>query len=127
MSEAQYPISPASEPSGAEKRQHLRIPVHWQAAVMVQQRPSMGKLGDLSRGGLTFLGEYNLPVGSKQQIYIRMPTADRRGYHQLELIAQVCACSLAAAEGYYRVGMRILEMRGNTEEHIMRFLHINGG
>ena len=119
--------TPAKETSAAEKRQHPRIPVHWQAAVMVQQRPSMGKLGDLSRGGLTFLGELNLPIGSKHQIYIRMPTTDRTGYHQLELIAQVCSCTLVASQGNYRVGMRILEMRGNTPQHIMHFLHMNGG
>lgn len=128
-SAAETPVTeaPAKETSAAEKRQHPRIPVHWQAAVMVQQRPSMGKLGDLSRGGLTFLGELNLPVGTKHQIYIRMPTTDRTGYHQLELMAQVCSCSLMASQGCYRVGMRILEMRGNTPQHIMQFLHMHGG
>jgi c-di-GMP-binding flagellar brake protein YcgR len=127
MDEAGSPSTPGAQASPAEKRQHPRIPAHWQAAVMVQQRPSMGKLGDLSRGGLTFLGELNLPIGSKHQFFIRMPTADRTGYHQLEVLAQVCSCSLMASQGLYRVGLRILEMRGNTAEHIMHFLHVNGG
>lgn len=116
-----------AEVSLAEKRQHPRIPVSWQAAVMVQQRPSMGKLGDISRGGLTFHSEVNLAIGSKQQVFIRMPRADHMGYQQLEVIAQVCSCSLAAAQGFYRVGFKILEMRGNAAEHIMHYLHLNGG
>lgn len=130
MEEAETPVTSgidASDASSAEKRQHPRIPVHWQAALMVQQRPSMGKLGDLSRGGLTFLGEYNLAMGTKHQFYIRMPNADRTSYHQLEVIAQVCSCSLMASQGLYRVGLRILEMRGNTAEHLMHYLHVNGG
>jgi len=127
MDEAEETSSPAAAASPAEKRQHPRIPVHWQAAIMVQQRPSMGKLDNLSRGGLTFLGELNLAIGSKHQVFMRMPTADRKGYHQLEVVAQVCSCSLSAAQGCYRVGMRILEMRGNTPQHIMHFLHVNGG
>ena len=112
---------------GHEKRLHRHIPAHWQAAVMVRQRPVMGKLGDLSRGGLTFLGGLNLPVGSQHQIFIRMPTADSTGFHQLEVLAQVCSATLNAAQGVYRVGMRILEMRGNTAQHIMKFLHEHGG
>ena len=127
MDDAENSSSPAATASPAEKRQHPRIPVHWQAALMVQQRPSMGKLGDLSRGGLTFLGELNLAVGTKHQVFMRMPTEDRTGYHQLEVVAQVCSCTLSAAQGCYRVGMRILEMRGNTPQHIMHFLHVNGG
>ena len=87
----------------------------------------MGKLGDLSRGGLTFLGELNLAPGTKHQVYLRMPTPDRASFHQLEVYAQVCSCSLMASQGLYRVGMRILEMRGNTAEHLMHFLHVNGG
>ena len=127
MDEAENSNSPTAEASHAEKRQHPRIPAHWQAAVMVQQHPSMGKLGDLSRGGLTFLGELNLAIGTKHQVFMRMPTADRTGYQQLEVVAQVCSCSLSTAQGCYRVGMRILEMRGNTAQHIMHFLHVNGG
>lgn len=127
MDEAKDSSSPAATASPAEKRQYPRIPVHWQAALMVQQRPSMGKLGDLSRGGLTFLGERNLAVGTKHQIFIRMPSADRTSFHQLEVVAQVCSCTLSTAQGCYRVGMRILEMRGNTPQHIMHFLHVNGG
>jgi c-di-GMP-binding flagellar brake protein YcgR len=127
MDEAENSSNPVAEKSPAEKRQHPRIPVYWQAALMVQQRPSMGKLGDLSRGGMTFLGELNLAIGTKHQVFIRMPTADRKSFHQLEVLAQVCSCSLSAAQGCYRVGMRILEMRGNTAQHIMHFLHVNGG
>lgn len=110
-----------------EKRQHARIPVHWPTAIMVQQHPAMGKLGDISRGGLTFLGDFSLAPGTKHQIFIRMPTADRTGYHQLEMMAQVCSCTLAASQGCYRIGMRILEMRGNAPGLIMQFLHEHGG
>lgn len=109
------------------KREHNRLPVHWQAAVMFNQILTYGKLGDLSRGGVTFLADANLPVGSRHVFYIRMPTPDRLSHHQLEASVQVCNIVLAPSIGCYRIGMRFLEMRGNTEPLLTQFLNANGG
>ena len=94
---------------------------------MLNQQLVYGKLGDISRGGMTFLADVNLPVGSKHPLYMRMPTSDRLSYHQLEASAQVCNIVLAPSLGCYRIGMRFLEMRGKTEALLTQFLNNNGG
>ena len=116
-----------SEAESAEKRQHIRIPVHWQAAVMIDQHPVFGRLSDVSRGGVTLMCEANLRPGTKYQLFIRMPTPDRRSYNQLEVIVQVCNAVLVPKENGYRLGMRFLEMRGQTESLLTNYLHTNGG
>jgi len=117
----------APEAAHENKREHARLPVHWQAAIMLNQQLVYGKLGDISRGGVTFLVDANLPQGSKHPLYIRMPTPDRLSFHQLEATAQVCNNILAPSVGCYRIGMRFLEMRGNMEALLLQFLHSNGG
>lgn len=115
------------ETPNENKREHYRLPVHWQAAVMFNQKLAYGKLGDISRGGVTFLADANLPIGSRHVFYIRMPTPDRLSHHQLEASVQVCNNVLAPSIGCYRIGMRFLEMRGNTEPLLTQYLNANGG
>lgn len=127
MDEAAENHAQSADPAHDNKREHARIPVHWQAAIMLNQQLVYGKLGDISHGGVTFLVDANLPVGSKYSLYIRMPSPDRRSHLQLETSTQVCNIVLAPSLGAYRVGMRFLEMQGNMRAILTQYLHANGG
>lgn len=105
-----------------DNREHTRLPVHWQAAVLQNQKFVYGKLGDISRGGATFLAETGLAVGAKLPFYIRMPTLDQLSHNQLEMNVQVCNTVLAPSLGCYRIGMRFLTFSGNAEKLLMQFL-----
>lgn len=117
----------SAAPASAEKRAHPRVSVHWQGAVILNGRPVFGKITDVARGGMSFLCEAALPMSSKQLIFIRMPTVDRTGHHQLETLCQVCNLILVASQGVYRVGLKFLELRGDASTKLTQFLHANGG
>lgn len=109
-------------PTPENKREHPRLPVHWHAAIMLDQQLIYGKLSDVSRGGTTLLLDAKLVVGAKYPLYIRMPTPDRTSFHQLEASVQVCNIVLAAALGCYRIGMRFTAFQGNTEALLMQYI-----
>ena len=116
-----------AEVAPENKREHARLPVHWHAAIMLNQQLIYGKVGDVSRGGATLLIDANLAVGSKHPLYIRMPTADRTSYHQLEASAQVCNIVLTPALGCYRMGVRFIAFQGNSQALLMQYLQSHEG
>jgi len=116
-----------AEPAPENKREHARLPVRWHAAIMLNQQLVYGKLGDISRGGVTLLIDANLAVGTKHALYIRMPTPDRTSYHQLEASAQISNIVMVPALGCYRIGMRFVAFNGNTQALLMHYLQNNEG
>lgn len=110
-----------------EKRAFRRVATHWQGTVILMGRPVIGHITDVSRGGMSFMCQEALPLQSKQVIFIRMPTSDRAAYHQLETLCRIVNAILVPRDGVYRMSAKFLELRGNAESVLMRFIHTHGG
>ncbi len=121
------PDAPVAPDTPKNKREHVRLPVHWKAAIMLNQQLVYGKLSNISLGGVTFLVDAVLQMGSKYPLYIRMPTTDLLSYHQLEASAQVCNIIMVPSINCYRIGLRFLELHGKTGAYLTQYLHQNGG
>lgn len=116
-----------TEAPQADQRAHARINVHWQCAVVTKGQPVFGRITDLSRGGLSFMCESPLAINAQLLAYIRMPNNTRTGFHELETVCKVANSILVASQGHYRMGMRIVEMRGNSKALLTHYLASRGG
>lgn len=130
-------LDPPEESNGAsesapatphvDQRAHTRVNVHWQGAAIINGQPVLGRISDLSRGGLSFMCDTPLAVNAQLIVYLRMPNHDRTGFHQLETVCKVANTVLVASQGCYRMGMRTVELRGNAAPILSQYLAMHGG
>lgn len=80
-----------------------------------------GELKDISDGGLRFVSEAELPIGSTLELKIHLPRAFRVK-ESLSLKAKVVRCYKLKGQMRYRIGCQFVDLPAETAAKLQEFL-----
>lgn len=89
-----------------DRRAHDRYAIHVSAQLLLGNGAAVpARTLDIGKGGAGVVCDYNLPVGTRLTVRLRLP-ARPSGSAEFDSPATVVNCTLAGADGGFRLGLQ---------------------
>lgn len=110
------------EATGAERRVHLRRVLRNNALLLLPGDKTLEvRTVDISAGGMGILVDVNPPQGATFSIRVSLPLKSK-GYKVFETRVQVMHSVYGSAEGYFKVGLRFIDLDAGTVAAISSYM-----
>lgn len=109
----------------AERRQHVRKPLHGLAYVMLAGHPPIAvRTLEIGPGGIAIVAAANPPPKMNARLRLNLPTRSR-GLVTVELAVTVLHSVLSRRENGFKVGLQFVDVPAPAQQAITAFLSLS--